>query len=120
MMRPTGAIAGLLLALAAPAAAQEAVTGTGALLRGLDKINGTSRDVEVAQGGAVALGNLQIELGECRYPAGNPAGDAYAYLTIREPGRDQPIYRGWMIASAPALNPMDHARYDVWIIRCNT
>ena len=27
-------------------------------------------------------------------------------------------FRGWMIASSPALMALDHARYDIWLIRC--
>lgn len=30
------------------------------------------------------------------------------------------IFRGWMFASTPALNPLEHAVYDVWVIDCNT
>lgn len=29
------------------------------------------------------------------------------------------IFRGWMFASSPALNPLEHAVYDVWVIDCN-
>ncbi|MDA9980314.1 DUF2155 domain-containing protein, partial [Yoonia sp.] len=29
-------------------------------------------------------------------------------------------FAGWMLASAPALNAMDHPRYDVWALRCIT
>jgi len=25
-----------------------------------------------------------------------------------------------MIASSPALNALDHPRYDVWVMRCTT
>jgi hypothetical protein len=28
------------------------------------------------------------------------------------------IFRGWMFASSPALNPVDHPVYDVWVIDC--
>ena len=35
-------------------------------------------------------------------------------------GADQPVFSGWMIASSPALNALDHARYDVWVMRCKT
>jgi len=48
----------------------------------------------------------------------NPDGDAYAFLTIRETGRDREIFSGWMLASSPALNPLEHARYDIWVLRC--
>ncbi|MGB0439332.1 MAG: DUF2155 domain-containing protein [Paracoccaceae bacterium] len=34
--------------------------------------------------------------------------------------RPLPVFEGWIIASSPALNAMDHARYDVWVLRCNT
>jgi len=34
--------------------------------------------------------------------------------------RQYPDFDGWMIASAPALNALDHARYDVWVMRCKT
>jgi hypothetical protein len=30
------------------------------------------------------------------------------------------VFSGWMIADSPALSALDHARYDVWILRCLT
>ena len=30
------------------------------------------------------------------------------------------LFDGWMIASSPALNALDHPRYDVWVIGCDT
>ena len=110
----------LLTVLAFPAQAQQVNLGQGANLRALDKLNGDVADLEVGAGGFVEFGRLEIELGECRYPAGNPSGDGYAYLTIRERGKADPVFRGWMIASSPALNAMDNARYDVWVMRCKT
>ena len=29
-------------------------------------------------------------------------------------------FAGWMIADSPALNALDHPRYDVWVLRCIT
>jgi hypothetical protein len=108
------------LVLSSQAGAQQVSLGQGAVLRGLDKITGQVSDIEVANGAAAQLGRLQIELGECRYPEDNPAGNAYAYLTIYDEGAVDPVFSGWMIASAPALNALDNARYDVWVIRCKT
>ncbi|TCS67227.1 hypothetical protein EDD52_101322 [Primorskyibacter sedentarius] len=111
----------LSLALAAPAAAQEQVNAApGAVLRGLDKVSGAVSDLDLRNGERGGLGRLTITLRECRYPAGDPAGNAYAYLDIVEEGRQEPVFSGWMVASAPALNPLDHARYDVWVLRCKT
>lgn len=94
------------------------VTGTGAVLRGLDKVNAQFQDIEILNGSSVRFARLVIDLGECRYPEGNPAGDAFAFLTIREDGAADPVFQGWMLASAPALNALDHSRYDVWVLRC--
>ncbi len=120
----------LLLAVAVwagPAAAQqlpfgtEAVrAGTGAVLRGLDKISGDVVDLPLAVGETIAFGRLQVTLGECRYPVDNPSGNAYAWLVIRQAGVDEPAFDGWMVAASPALNALDHPRYDVWVMRCAT
>ena len=114
----------LLLALPAAAPAQEADntarSGPGAVLRGLDKVNGETRDIEIATGETGQVFGLDIALADCRYPAENPTGDAYAYLTIWEDGAAQAVFEGWMIASSPALNALDHSRYDIWVLRCIT
>ena len=109
------------MVLGAPAMAQEAVSiGTGAVLRGLDKVSGEATDLELGNGQTAEFGRLRIDMSECRYPKGNPAGDAYAFLNIWEAGDTTPVFSGWMIASSPALNALDHSRYDVWVLRCKT
>lgn len=97
-----------------------AVSGTGAMLRALDKVNGKAIDVEIYSGGGRAVFGLEVDLADCRYPEDNASGEAYAYLTIREDAGAEPIFDGWMVASAPALNALDHARYDLWVLRCIT
>lgn len=98
----------------------QTATGTGAVLRVLDKINGEVQDITLPNGGPGVVWRIQVDLGECRYPAGNPAGDGIAFVTLRQDGQADPLFRGWMFASAPALNALDHPRYDVWVIRCTT
>jgi hypothetical protein len=119
--------AGLALALAAaaqpaPVAAQDAAVAPAALLRTLDRRNGAVEDVLVEAGKTVRLGRLAITLSECRFPAANPAGDAFAHLVIADTEAETeaapPVFSGWMVASSPALNPLDHPRYDVWVLRC--
>lgn len=102
------------------AAQDQVVSGPGAMLRGLDKVNGQTVDVELASGETAQVFGLDVALGDCRYPADNPTGDAFAFLTIWEQGAQQALFDGWMIAAAPALNALDHNRYDVWVIRCIT
>lgn len=117
----------LVAAVAAAGAAQPAqaveqsvARGDGAVLRALDKVEGRSRDLELAAGETGSLGNVEVTLRECRYPAADPASNAYAYLEIRDLREDAPRFTGWMIADSPALNALDHARYDVWVLRCTT
>ncbi|PIE13116.1 MAG: hypothetical protein CSA70_07615 [Rhodobacterales bacterium] len=119
-MRAFAAAFGLTLVLAGAVSAQSITVGKGAVLRGLDKIGGRVRDIELHSGGSTMLGRIRITLGECRYPSGNPSGDAYAYVAIQEEGRESPHFIGWMIASSPALSALDHPRYDVWVLRCMT
>jgi hypothetical protein len=112
----------LILAMffAAPAFAASVTIAPGGVLRGLDKVDGSLTDIELRNGESHEFGRLEITLNECRYPSENPSGNAYANLTIHENGTDQPIFSGWMIATAPALNALDHARFDVWVLRCKT
>lgn len=110
----------LALSLALPAVAEDVTLGTGAVMRGLDKVNGEVRDFDIPNGGSAVLGDLRISLTECRYPVGNPAGDAYAFVSVKALSAAAPVFQGWMMASAPALNALDHPRYDVWAMRCNT
>lgn len=98
----------------------KATTAPGAVLRGLDKVGGTISDLDIATGERIQFGRLTVTLGECRFPSGNPSGDAYAYLVIHSDTAERPIFEGWMIASSPALNALDHPRYDIWVIRCKT
>jgi hypothetical protein len=109
-------IAAALAAL--PAQAQEAAEAPGAVLRGLDKVAGTTSDLELAAGQSVAYGHIVVTLRECRYPAEDPSSNAFAYLTITDRTQTQVVFDGWMIADSPALSALDHQRYDVWVIRC--
>ena len=115
-------ICAVMAALAALAAHAQVATsnGSGVILRGLDKVSGRVRDVQIAVGQAVQLGRMTITLRECRYPKGNRSGDAFANLIVQDAVNDKDVFSGWMVASSPALNAMDHARYDVWVLRCTT
>jgi hypothetical protein len=109
-----------LALLAAPVHAQQVTSTDGAVLRALDKISGEAKDFEIRRGEIVRVGNLAVQMTDCRFPAGNPAGDAFAELEIAEFGSENRLFSGWMIASSPALSALEHPRYDIWVIRCIT
>ena len=91
----------------------------GAVLRGLDRINGQTTDLEIAPGQSVDYARLKISLDVCKYPEGKEQVEAFAYLTVHDVrDADVAVFDGWMFASSPALSALDHPRYDVWVLRC--
>ena len=92
----------------------------GGVVRVLDKTSGSTLDLELARGQTGAMGALTVTLDDCRFPTDNPSGDAFEHLTIHYRAEAEPVFSGWMFASSPALNAMDHPRYDVWALRCST
>ena len=116
------ALALLTLLPGSGASAQEQVTeANGALLRALDKITGETEDLQVPAGKARQYEGIIVSVEDCRFPTGNPAGNAFAHVTIwTVDAQDKPIFSGWMVAGSPALNALDHRRYDVWVLRCIT
>ncbi|MBK4215678.1 DUF2155 domain-containing protein [Paracoccus caeni] len=99
---------------------QQVAQAGGAFLRGLDKLSGRTTDFHLTVGDAADYGRLQIRLGQCRYPAGDPSSDAFAQLTIADTSQNVTLFSGWMVASSPALSALDDARYDVWVISCES
>tara|TARA_R110002012_G_scaffold35656_2_gene101483 strand:+ start:96 stop:494 length:399 start_codon:yes stop_codon:yes gene_type:complete len=114
--------AAAIVVASAPASAQAVRTGTGngAVLRTLDKTSGEVIDVEMSVGQTMAYGPLQVTLVECRFPANNPTGDAFGLIQIVDAREVKELFAGWMVASSPALNALEHRRYDVWLLRCMT
>lgn len=109
----------LALALASgPAASQQMASADGVYLRGLDKVSGMTTDLALAVGDTLSFGRMAITLSACRFPADNPAADAFAFLDIRDELRGERLFYGWMVASSPALNALDHPRYDIWVMGC--
>lgn len=118
MIRLAAALGLSLLALPLPA--QEMASATAGTLRLLDKITGKVYDLHLSLGETVRQGRITVLLEECRYPSDNPAADAQAHLTVVEEGSADPVFSGWMLASSPALSAMDHRRYDIWVLSCDS
>ena len=120
-MARLGCAGALLLALAGQVFAQDVVLSDVAVLRALDKITGDRADIEIRIGQTMQIGRLQVKLDDCRYTAQGDAQVAYAYMEIDDPGLAEPrVFAGWMSADSPGLNPLDHPRYDVWLLQCNS
>lgn len=119
MAKATLLVLGLLL-LTRAALAQDVLSAPGAVLRALDKITGDRADIEIRAGQTLQIGRLQVKLEDCRYKSEGEAQVAFALLVINEPDRAEPqVFSGWMSSDSPALNPLDHPRYDLWLVRCS-
>lgn len=102
-------------------ARQHATEAPGGVVRILDKLTGQIADRDLGRGQAVTEGRLTVLMDQCRYPSDNPSSDAFAHLTISDAQKGEtPVFAGWMVASAPALSALDHPRYDVWVLHCDT
>ncbi len=94
--------------------------GSGAILRGLDRITGAVNNFSISIGETVEFERLEVTLEACRYPVGDINSDAYALLKIRDIRNEEPSFYGWMFASSPALSALDHPRYDIWVLSCES
>lgn len=113
--------AGILLAATGwnGAALADVIEAKGAMVRVLDRMTNQVTDFDLAPGQVQEEGRLSVRLDACRYPSDQPLGEAYAHLTILDKQQTDPIFKGWMIASSPGLNALDHPRYDVWVLHCD-
>ncbi len=112
----------VLLMLALMTGSIEGAAAAEALLQGLDKVTGRVSRFDAPIGQVVKFGNLEITASACSKHPPEATPEASAFLTIREthPGQPdkEPIFTGWMFASSPALNALEHPVYDVWVLDC--
>ena len=98
------------------------------VLRGLDKVTARTRDFEIAIGETAQFGALSVTAHYCRRRPPEETPETYAFLEIHDRRTDgfgvdvdgEQIFSGWMFASRPAQNPLEHPVYDVWVLDCRS
>ncbi len=79
----------------------------------------TTAFIEVSDKTGEPRSNLKVPL-----PAAEPEhATAPSVIDSADGAKKLPpgmIFSGWMFASSPALNALEHAVYDVWVIDCKT
>jgi hypothetical protein len=94
-----------------------------AKLQGLDKVTARISTVTVPVGETVVFGTLQITAQTCQEHPPTLAPESAAFLVIEDQPPDETprrVFDGWMFASSPALNSLDHPVYDVWMLACSS
>jgi hypothetical protein len=118
-MRWSGlALAAVGLLLAGRALALE---GDGAILQGLDKVTARVSTFEAPLNQPVHFGTLEITALRCTKAPPEETPESAAFLVIRDIKPGEPpvdLFRGWMMASSPALSALEHPVYDVWVKDC--
>ncbi len=91
-----------------------------AVLRTLDKITGKATDIEVSVDEVVTFGSLELVLKTCHQTPPEEPPESVAFLQIKSvtQSTDDWLFSGWMFASSPGLNALNHAIYDIWVIEC--
>ena len=99
-----------------------------AIIQALDKVTAETVRFEAAVGQPVRYKTLVFTVKACEQAAADePQEDAIAYMTVDSqpraaPGKPTPpprqAFKGWMYASSPGLNPLQHPVYDAWLITC--
>ncbi|WP_290816188.1 DUF2155 domain-containing protein [Aquidulcibacter sp.] len=116
------------------------IRGTGVLLGALDREKGSNVRVRVPVGSQVTYGSLRLRLSACYASHPEDAFESWAYVEVtdmgrrnlnqlavlpqrdrrgmREANKERVIRKGWIIASSPAVTPIDHPTYDMWLVSC--
>ena len=120
----------VLLALPVAAASAQDLSsrpGTVLVMRGLDKVTARTEDFEIRIGEEYRFGSLTILPRYCRERPPEETPEIFVFVEIFDRSLDESgiieeggerVSSGWMFASNPALNPLEHPVYDVWPIDC--
>jgi len=104
------------------------VRAGGAIIQALDKVTAETLRFEAPIGQPIRYKSLVITVRACETTASDEdTPDTAAYMTIdsqpmpltgRAPPPPKQVFRGWMFASSPGINPLQHPVYDAWLIAC--
>lgn len=101
----------------------ERIANPTAVFSGLDKISGRIIRFDVAMNETVQFGALQVTPRACYTRPATETQNTMAFVEVDEitlKSEIRRIFSGWMFASSPGLNAVEHSIYDVWLIDCKT
>ncbi|WP_421737752.1 DUF2155 domain-containing protein [Caulobacter sp.] len=99
-----------------------------AIIQALDKVTTETMRFEAPIGQPIRYKTLIFTVRACETAAPDEvAPESAAYVVIdtqpkavagrvAPPGRQ--VYKGWMYANSPGMNPLQHPVYDAWLIAC--
>ncbi|MDI1364174.1 MAG: DUF2155 domain-containing protein [bacterium] len=115
---------------AAPAEPLKRQRSSVAIIQALDKVTTETMRFEAPVGQPIRYKTLIFTVRACETStADEVAPESTAYVVVdtqpkavagrvAPPGRQ--VYKGWMYANSPGMNPLEHPVYDAWLIACKT
>ncbi len=113
----------LILALLPAQAMAATIANPVAVFAGLDKITGRIITFDVYIDETVQFGALQMTPRVCYTRPPNETQRTSSFVEVDQVSlraNVTRIFTGWMFAESPALNAIDHAVYDIWLVDCKT
>ena len=92
-------------------------------LQALDKITARISTLTAVVGEPFRFGSLEILISACTYRPPTMAPEHAALFQVKNIDHhgqvaESALFQGWMFASSPALNALEHPVYDVSVLAC--
>lgn len=105
--------------------AKDWLDGNVGTFQGLDKITARIKSFSIKVGEKSRFGVLDIKLDKCIYSKPTKMPESVAFIRISDETKktinsqnNKIIFQGWIFASSPVMNALEHPVYDVTLIRC--
>ena len=112
----------LLTAATSTLFASEKSEGIFTEIKILDKVSSKSVLLKLKIGEEKKYKNLLIKSLKCKNSEFDDNPEITAYIQVKDmtnkDNNEVFIFNGWTFSSSPAVNPFDHAVYDIWLSRC--
>jgi len=88
----------------------------------LDKVSSKTDLLKLEIGKEFKFKGLLIKSLKCKNSEFDDNPEITAYIQVKDmtnkDNNEVFIFNGWTFLSSPAVNPFDHAVYDIWLTRC--
>ena len=88
----------------------------------LDKVSSKTDLLKLNIGEELRFKSLLIKSLKCKNSEFDDNPEITAYIQVKDmtnkDNNEVFIFNGWTFSSSPAVNPFDHAVYDIWLSRC--
>ena len=88
----------------------------------LDKVSSKTDLLKLEIGKELKFKGLLIKSLKCKNSEFDDNPEITAYIQVKDmmnkDNNEVFIFNGWTFSSSPAVNPFDHAVYDIWLTKC--